>query len=182
VLDNADMTGRRTPPARAGAVRVPVAVGEVVGFTALAHVAAGGAAPSTGHLAAVAAVVTLLAVALRHRLVRLPVAVAGAVVAQLGLHAAFVHAGRPPMHDGHWLLPVSGDMLVAHAAAAVVTALALTWQEQVVVRLAARLLPDLADTPVVRPARVAATAVPPPLPASLRSTTVAPRRGPPVPA
>jgi hypothetical protein len=114
--------------------------------------------------------------------VRLPVAVAGTVAAQVGLHAAFVHAATPAMHDGHAALRLSGGMLLAHAAAAVVTTLALTWQEQVVVRLAARLLPHLAVTPIVRPARVAASAVPLTLRASLRSTTVAPRRGPPVPA
>jgi hypothetical protein len=175
----AGMTGR--PPApRAAAARVPVAVAEVVGFTWLAHVAAGGATPGTGHLLAVAAAVGLVAVALRHRLVRLPVAVAGAVLAQVGLHLAFTHATGMPMHGEHVLASLDGGMLLAHAVAAVVTALALAWQEQVVVRLAGRLLPRLVAAPPARPARVAATAVRPRPAASLRHVAAAPRRGPPV--
>jgi hypothetical protein len=173
------MTGR--PPApRAAAVRVPVAVAEVVGFTWLAHVVAGGATPGTGHLLAVAAAVSLLAAALRHRLVGLPAAVAGTVLAQVGLHLAFTHASGSPVHGEHVLATLDGPMLLAHAGAAVVTALALAWQEQVVVRLVGGLLPRLVAAAPARPPRVPAVAVPPREPASLRHVAAAPRRGPPV--
>jgi hypothetical protein len=173
------MTGR--PPApRAAAARVPVAVTEIVGFTWLAHVAAGGATPGTGQLVAVAAVVGLLAAALRHRVVRLPAAVAGTALAQVGLHLAFTHRAGVPVHGEHVLAFLDGSMLLAHAAATVVTALALAWQEQVVVRLGDALLPRLVVTPPARPARVVAVAVPRRSTGSLRHAAAAPRRGPPV--
>lgn len=176
------MTGRRTAPAqRVAAVRVPVAVAEVVGFTWLAHVSAGGATPGAGHLLAVAAVVALLATALRHHLVRLPVAVAGTALAQVALHLAFMHGAGAPMHGEHVPASFDGGMVLAHLVSALVTSLALVWQEQVVVRLVGRLLPDLAAAPPALPARVVAPAVPLPARASLRHAAAAPRRGPPVP-
>lgn len=165
---------------RAGVVRVPVAVAEVVGFTWLAHVSAGGMTPGTGHLVAVAAVVGALAVALRHRVVRLPLAVAATAVAQVVLHAAFMQGTGASIHPEHLLASLDGPMLLAHAAGAVVTALALVWQEQVVVRLVGKLFPDVVPTLPVRPARVAATVVPLRLRDSLRHAANAPRRGPPV--
>jgi hypothetical protein len=173
---------RARPPraTRARAVRVPVAVAEVVGFTGLAHVAAGGATPGAGHLLAVATGVTLLALALRHRLVRLPVAVAGTALAQVGLHLTLAHGAGAAVHGEHGLAPLDGRMLLAHAVAAVVTALALAWQEQALVRFAGCLLPHLVATPPAGPARAVTAAVPPRPAASLRHVAAAPRRGPPV--
>jgi hypothetical protein len=161
-------------------VRVPIAVAEVVGFTGLAHVAAGGATPGVGHLLAAAAGVTLLALALRHRLVRLPVAVAGTALTQVGLHLALTHGAGAAAHGEHGLAPLDGRMLLAHAVAAVVTALALAWQEQALVRLAGCLLPHLVATPPAGPARAVPAAVPPRPAVSLRHVAAAPRRGPPV--
>ena len=170
------MSGQTPVAQRRGHVRVPIAVVEIVVLTWLAHLAAGGAPPGTGHLLAVAVVVATGSVALRHQVVGLPTAVAAVLAAQLGLHVAFTHAA------GHGTHPVTGldaEMLFAHGVGTVVTALALAWQEQVLVRLGRGLVTGA--LPAVVPCADGRTHpdVPRRPPIGLLLGSACPRRGPP---
>lgn len=177
-VDDERVTDRATSQTRTGNARLSVAVLEIAGFGSVAHVAADGATPGAVHLMAVAAVATLAAFALRHRLVGLPVAVAGVVGAQVAIHAMLTAGAGHAAHAGSGL---DSTMLLAHGASAVVTALALTWQEQVLVGLARSLSTDVLGV-VMSPAFADPTGsdVPPRELIGMILGTASPRRGPPV--
>ena len=180
------MPGPRHPSSAASTVRAGVATVEIVALGALAHASADGALPELGSLTALIVLVGAVSFALRRRLLSVRVAAVLAVGAQLVLHTAAATGGAHHGHHGHLTQPASAtdaDMLLAHVLSAVVTVLALVWQEQVVTTLARRLtrLPRALapDTDVPSgPAGDHLVSVG----GSIALLALAPRRGPPVAA
>jgi hypothetical protein len=167
--------------------RAPYAFGRAVAATVLvmtgalgAHTAAGGHVPDGAAIVALAALLLGGSLLVMHDLVTARWLLPLVALAQAGLHAAFasVPAGSEHVHAGHdvW----TWQMLLAHAAVTVLTA--LVWR--VGARAAVAVLgsrPSLRHLVVRR--RVPR---PTPLLRALRTlacqahATVAPRRGPPV--
>ena len=121
-------------------LRPVVATAEVVGFSALAHTAAGGSPPGLGLLAALTVLVLVTSLALRYRLLDLRRTAGVVVAAEVGLHVLFSAGGAHGTHGTHGvpgqLAGPNGGMLLAHGLSAFVTVLALVWQEQVLVTVA----------------------------------------------
>jgi hypothetical protein len=125
---------------------------EILAAAVLAHLGAGGTLPGPGDLLVLVVVAAGATRAVRHGLLGVPSAALLATAGQVAVHLGFtggravdassahltVHAsGHGPGVDPSW---ITGDMLLAHTVAAVLTMLVLLWQDQVVARLARVLL------------------------------------------
>ncbi len=129
--DNVVVASRQRLP-RAGRLRPVLATAEVVAFSALAHAAAGGSLPGPEQLAALTALLVPASLALRHRLLTLRATASLAVWAQVAVHMLFSTTGAHGTHGAPApLAGLSDDMFLAHGLSAVVTVLALVWQEQI---------------------------------------------------
>lgn len=163
-------------------LRSSVATVEVVGLSAVGHVAAGGPVPDIAGLLALLAVVGGVSAALRQRLLGLRPAVGLVVLGQVAVHSGLTltgaHAGHAAVaHDTGMALEPA--MLLAHAASAVVTLAAFLWQEQVLVVLGrAWAWPGTTYAPVSPPAHPVLPARPGGSFGDLLAREV-PRRGPP---
>lgn len=130
---------RPVDPARV-ASRSLLATVEVTALAAVAHVVAGGRLPTPGFLLAFAATVFGCAVLTLARYLRVATVVPFVLVAQVALHAALdgvhAHAGHDAGHDAG-LVTLSVPMLGAHLVTAVVSAIVLLIQEQVLAAVVA---------------------------------------------
>ncbi|GAA4082403.1 hypothetical protein GCM10022248_59740 [Nonomuraea soli] len=154
-------------------------------LAALAHLVAGGAAPTTGTLGLGAGAVFVLALLLGGAERGQPVLTVALGATQLGLHELFgTQTDYLPAHHGGGGLSVSAGMLLAHLGATLVTGWWLARGENTLwsllrrlfLRLALFVLPGL---PVTRQAPILPLPVPA-RPSELRH--IVSRRGPPLPA
>lgn len=173
------MSGPGRHPRGVTVMRPVVATVEIVAMGTAGHSVAGGGAPSSGLVLSLGAAVGAIAFALRAHLLSPRVAAPLAVAAQVGLHSTFA-ASTPAAHHAHAAHHSSGtEMLLMHALSAMVTVLALVWQEQVVVHLVAGIRgPEPVRPPAHPPITAGRGAGGSPVDRWLVSA--APRRGPPV--
>lgn len=156
---------------------------EIMTGAVLAHLAAGGALPSAGWLAAAALAVFGAGVVVMQRRVGI---LAGAVLAglsQLGLHEVFAAFAAAPGTEHHHSVGTSlgsadgAAMLLAHTCAAVLSVVVWVLHRRALA-VAVRSLPVPRVAPVGRLLAEAAQFVPRPV----LWADVSPRRGPPRPA
>ncbi len=180
------MAAMATDP-RGVAARSALASAEVTTTLVVAHAAAGGALPSAGWVAAMAAVVFGAGLLVLRGSVRSVVALPALLAAQVGLHL-WLSALAPASHPGHAHAAVAGaevapdlhlgwPMLVAHLLGAVVTALAWHVRRRAVSTALAWGAAAVVPLTPVRPRPASAGTA---RPVARHLISLAPRRGPPV--
>ena len=168
-----------TRPADAARVasRSLLAAVEITALSSAAHVLVGGRLPTPGFLLAFAGLVFGCAVLTLARYLRVTSVVLFVLVAQVVLHASLDGAHAHAGHDSG-LVTLSAPMLWAHLATAVVSAIVLLLQEQVLAAVVAGLrLPG--QTVRVPSAPVAARTRVLVVPRRQVLLATSPRRGPP---
>jgi hypothetical protein len=175
------MTCRLPVSGRSSPWRAVVATVEIVGLSVFAHASGDGVLPSAEVVVWLLALVGSVSFALRGQLFSARGAAFVAVGGQLVIHTVL---SAPMGHSGHAMaghaVSTNRDMLLAHAVSAVVTVLALRWQEQAVVRLGRYLFPVSWRPLSQASGRVGVSVVGSvPVASGVRLVLLAPRRGPP---
>lgn len=169
-------------PTRGSVLLSLLATLEIMTGATLAHLAAGGALPSAGWLAAAALAVFGTGVVVLQRRVGLLAGAALAGLSQLGLHEVFAAFSAAPGAEHHHAVgtpPGTGDgtaMLLAHACAAVLSVVVWALHRRALA-VAVRSLPMPRIAPVGRLLTDVRKFVPRPA----LWAHVSPRRGPPRP-